>query len=390
MSRVPQPIVPLLPTQIDAANAIHDRHMPGWAGTDRALTLLAESVPGLETEAVTLKAAAVDRLYYTRHYRLGDAIGRIIEVLGPEPARPSTAEEGVTLVERIAPIEVGNKVRWHWSFASKFGHWFLHDSLPIYDAWAIRAVRFHFGRIRWRTTAYRDIAEHVDALRAASGLSCTTREMDRFFPGMCGLGVGVGPGQARARRWWVCSRATPRGGGASGCSPGTPRWGGHMTTPRPRIGTCSWRFPSWTGLVYSAAEGIDHLAEYAGRYDTVEVATALHGARQTPGGDPPPQAEPRSVRDGAGSRGGARHGLTRGVPLPTRVPPASGSQPVTLRDASRASRRAGRGDRRLGSVAVVRARPSPGRPEAGHPPTPDCRLSAPPSWPRPPAGRWRP
>ncbi len=181
MSRVPQPIVPLLPTQIDAANAIHDRHMPGWAGTDRALTLLAESVPGLETEAVTLKAAAVDRLYYTRHYRLGDAIGRIIEVLGPEPARPSTAEEGVTLVERIAPIEVGNKVRWHWSFASKFGHWFLHDSLPIYDAWAIRAVRFHFGRIRWRTTAYRDIAEHVDALRAASGLSCTTREMDRFL-----------------------------------------------------------------------------------------------------------------------------------------------------------------------------------------------------------------
>jgi len=38
-----------------------------------------------------------------------------------------------------------------------------------------------------------------------------------------------------------------------------------------RIGTCSWKYPSWAGLVYSAPKGIDYLAEYAERYDTVEV-----------------------------------------------------------------------------------------------------------------------
>jgi uncharacterized protein YecE (DUF72 family) len=38
-----------------------------------------------------------------------------------------------------------------------------------------------------------------------------------------------------------------------------------------RIGTCSWKFPSWAGLVYSAPKGIDYLAEYAQAYDTVEV-----------------------------------------------------------------------------------------------------------------------
>jgi uncharacterized protein YecE (DUF72 family) len=45
-----------------------------------------------------------------------------------------------------------------------------------------------------------------------------------------------------------------------------------------RIGTCSWKYPSWKGLVYSdpagyrgRAAGIDYLAEYASRYDTVEV-----------------------------------------------------------------------------------------------------------------------
>jgi len=37
------------------------------------------------------------------------------------------------------------------------------------------------------------------------------------------------------------------------------------------IGTCSWRFSAWTGLVYSGRPGTEKLAEYAGRYGCVEV-----------------------------------------------------------------------------------------------------------------------
>jgi uncharacterized protein YecE (DUF72 family) len=37
-----------------------------------------------------------------------------------------------------------------------------------------------------------------------------------------------------------------------------------------RVGTCSWKYPSWKGLVYSQT-GADYLAEYAARYNTVEV-----------------------------------------------------------------------------------------------------------------------
>jgi uncharacterized protein YecE (DUF72 family) len=37
------------------------------------------------------------------------------------------------------------------------------------------------------------------------------------------------------------------------------------------VGTCSWKYPSWAGLVYSRAAGINYLAEYAARYATVEV-----------------------------------------------------------------------------------------------------------------------
>jgi uncharacterized protein YecE (DUF72 family) len=40
---------------------------------------------------------------------------------------------------------------------------------------------------------------------------------------------------------------------------------------RLRVGTCSWKYPSWAGLVYSRTEGIDYLAEYARKYSTVEV-----------------------------------------------------------------------------------------------------------------------
>jgi uncharacterized protein YecE (DUF72 family) len=37
------------------------------------------------------------------------------------------------------------------------------------------------------------------------------------------------------------------------------------------IGTCSWKYPSWEGLVYSSAKGIDYLQEYAKNYNAVEV-----------------------------------------------------------------------------------------------------------------------
>jgi uncharacterized protein YecE (DUF72 family) len=47
-----------------------------------------------------------------------------------------------------------------------------------------------------------------------------------------------------------------------------------------RIGTCSWKYDSWRGLVYSSKSDINTLQEYAQHYDTVEVDQwfwSLHG-----------------------------------------------------------------------------------------------------------------
>ena len=38
-----------------------------------------------------------------------------------------------------------------------------------------------------------------------------------------------------------------------------------------RIGTCSWNYPSWHRLVYSAPKSISYLAEYAAQFNTVEI-----------------------------------------------------------------------------------------------------------------------
>ena len=38
-----------------------------------------------------------------------------------------------------------------------------------------------------------------------------------------------------------------------------------------RIGSCSWKYPSWEGLVYSSREPPDFLEEYARNYGSVEV-----------------------------------------------------------------------------------------------------------------------
>ena len=37
------------------------------------------------------------------------------------------------------------------------------------------------------------------------------------------------------------------------------------------IGTCSWKYPSWKGLIYSEGVGSDYLREYAKYYNTVEI-----------------------------------------------------------------------------------------------------------------------
>lgn len=44
-----------------------------------------------------------------------------------------------------------------------------------------------------------------------------------------------------------------------------------MTEPAIHLGTCSWKFPGWRGLVYSDAAKPNYLQEYARHFDCVEI-----------------------------------------------------------------------------------------------------------------------
>ena len=50
-----------------------------------------------------------------------------------------------------------------------------------------------------------------------------------------------------------------------------------------RIGTCSWKYDSWRGILYSDDPKINYLKEYAAKYDTVEIDQwfwSLHGPKK--------------------------------------------------------------------------------------------------------------
>ena len=38
-----------------------------------------------------------------------------------------------------------------------------------------------------------------------------------------------------------------------------------------RLGSCSWKYESWVGLVYSNSKSKNYLYEYSKKFDTVEI-----------------------------------------------------------------------------------------------------------------------
>jgi hypothetical protein len=168
---------PVTVEQVAAATRIHDRYMPAWAAADRALDRLREALPGFDESAVLVKAAAVDRLYYSRHQRLPAAVKRIVAVMANPPEDPTS------IVEQIAPLNRSRGTTRYWSFASKFVHFFVDPvGTPIYDDWAVRTIRHHFGRLSWQaSTPYGAFARYVQVLRTQCGLTCSARELDRYL-----------------------------------------------------------------------------------------------------------------------------------------------------------------------------------------------------------------
>jgi hypothetical protein len=175
--------IPLPIKKIKAANCLHER-LEQWRLADQALRLLAERCPGFEPDACLLKVVAVNGLYGTNLYAITRMAKHAAGVLvGTDPA-----VAGPKVVERLAdlPAKEGQKSkRRHYSFASKFGHFFLSgERFPIMDSYAIAVLRRHLGRGNYSddtVNRYAAFVRNYQQLKSLCGFTGSNRELDRYL-----------------------------------------------------------------------------------------------------------------------------------------------------------------------------------------------------------------
>jgi hypothetical protein len=175
--------VPLPITKIEAANSLHE-HLEQWRLADKALRLLADRCPGFEPDACLLKVVAVNGLYGTNLYAMTRMAKHAVGVL----TGIDLAAAGPELIERLADLpatEEQKRKRRHYSFASKFAHFFLDEEhFPIMDSYALAMLRRHLGRQHYLDdTAHRYAAfvHNFQELKRLSGFTGSNRQLDRYL-----------------------------------------------------------------------------------------------------------------------------------------------------------------------------------------------------------------
>jgi len=166
---------PLLQSQLEAATHIYRSCMKTWRATNEALGLLHDRLPGFSLEVTLLKVAAINQLYATHVYAVTTMAKHVVDIMRDRPAEPAE------VVARIANLGKGRK---HWSFASKFAHFFVDPQhFCPFDQYAKAAVKYHLGEDAAADEAnrYTAFADNVERLRARNGLSCEPEELDRYL-----------------------------------------------------------------------------------------------------------------------------------------------------------------------------------------------------------------
>ena len=178
---------------LDAAAKI--RLLPelsSWNDADQALKNLRQYFPDNTNRVhVLIKASAIDKLYSTRAaniFWVADAIVAVMkenDFLLPVDGLIDIVE-AISSKKRNAHLKATHCL----SFASKYCHFFIDDStFPLYDSFALAAVRNLLGRMSGRLTSgdndnheYRDFYERLSKLKVRDGLEdVSVREMDRFL-----------------------------------------------------------------------------------------------------------------------------------------------------------------------------------------------------------------
>ena len=150
--------------------------MARWDRAGRALKTLADSLPGFEDDVLLLKVAAVNELYTTNLFDVQGMAEHIASLISRQP--PRTPD----LVDEIAALPEPGRQRRFLSFASKFVHFFMDESFPSYDAYALSSLWRHLGNHpAGRAPSYAEFFEDVYRLRELASVACSVGELGQYL-----------------------------------------------------------------------------------------------------------------------------------------------------------------------------------------------------------------
>jgi hypothetical protein len=127
-------------------------------------------------DAVKIKAIVLNALY-------GGGIIAIEKVAGClETALAATHATGLELVEELVIAMKDVTGCEHYSFASKFVHFFVDPNVPILDQYAEYMVAKHLGAaISRNPERYLGFVENIEKIKELAGLTCNCDQLDAYL-----------------------------------------------------------------------------------------------------------------------------------------------------------------------------------------------------------------
>jgi hypothetical protein len=168
---------------ISAAGQLREK-MAGWLTSDKALESLAERFPEFDEASTLLKTVAINALYSTNLY----AIERMAEHITGIMERAAGYLSNPEIVENIANLpntDTQKRHRRHYSFASKFAHFFIDpEAFPIKDSYAVAMLEYHLGKkslIADTEKQYLAYVESYERLKEGLGFEVSNKDLDRYL-----------------------------------------------------------------------------------------------------------------------------------------------------------------------------------------------------------------
>lgn len=155
------------------------------ANTEKAIRRLVDTFSGnTQIEDVLLKVTAINRLYNTNLYAVYPMAQHIVGL----NIDPRLTQHDPEVVAEIANLQMGEKRRFFYSFASKYCSWHAQDGYPIYDSFVDRLLRLYrqydgFASFTnaelWHYPTFRSV---IQAFQRHYGLTeFSFKEVDKFL-----------------------------------------------------------------------------------------------------------------------------------------------------------------------------------------------------------------